>query len=231
PGSPLPSLIEAAAFEDWAWAARGHGDVNSVSGAGWLWFAARVEMAAASLREAPPSAESTPLWYELSFEVGVDQARGLTALRGIFDAGAARFPDYLPLYRQMVRALMPRWFGSYQKVDQFINAEYASTAPRTGFEMYARLYWTFAELSGDTEDIFTDGLADWQSMKRGFQELVARYPQSDYVLNVFANFACRAGDKPEYLALRPQLVKRFSASAWSGEYTFDECDRRLSKML
>ncbi len=229
PRSPLPTLIEAMAFEDWAWAARGGGYANSVSGAGWLWFAARVEMAATSLRSAPASAGSTPLWYELSFEVGIDQAQNLAALRGTFDAGAARFPDYLPLYQEMLRALMPRWYGSYRKVDQFINAEYASTAPRTGFEMYTRLYWMFAKLSGDTEDIFTDGLADWGSMKSGFQELVTRYPRSDYLLNVFANFACRAGDEPEYFALRAQAVKRFSASAWSGEYTLADCDRRLSR--
>lgn len=95
--------------------------------------------------------------------------------------------------------------------------------------MYTRLYWMFAKLSGDTEDIFTDGLADWGSMKSGFQELVARYPRSDYVLNVFANFACRAGDKPEYSALRAQAMKRFSGSAWSGEYTVADCDARLGK--
>lgn len=227
PRSPLPALVEAMAFEDWAWQARGGGYANSVSGAGWLWYAARVEMAATSLREAPASARATPLWYELSLEVGIDQSRGLPALRGIFDAGAARFPDYLPIYDEMLRALMPRWFGSYQKVDRFINAEYASSASHTGFQMYTRLYWMFAGLSGDKEDIFTDGLADWNSMKSGFQELMARYPRSDYLLNVFANFACRAGDQIEYAALRPQVMRRFSASAWSGEYTLADCDRRV----
>lgn len=227
PRSPLPTLIEAMAFEDWAWTARGSGYANSVSGAGWLLFSGRMEMAATSLSEAPASAGATPLWYQLSLELGIAQSKDLDGLRGIFDAGAARFPDYLPIYRQMLRALMPRWGGSYDKVDRFINAEYAKSAPRTGFELYARLYWIFAVLSGDDENIFTDGSADWGSMKSGFQELIARYPQSDYLLNVFANFTCRVGDKTEYAALRPLVAARLSASAWSGEFKLADCDGRM----
>lgn len=227
PGSSLPALMEAMAFEEWAWSARGGGYANSVSGAGWLWFAARVEMAATSLREAPASASQTPLWYTLSIDIGIDQAKKLAQMRAIFDEGAARFPDYLPLYSAMLRVLQPRWYGSYLDTDRFINAQYAKAAPRTGFQMYARLYWIDAEISGDDVDIFTDGSADWNSMKTGFQQLVARYPRSDYVLNVFANFACRSGDKPEYAALRSQLASRFSASAWSGEYKIGDCDRRM----
>jgi rhomboid protease GluP len=227
PRSPLPTLIEAMAFEDWAWAARGSGYANSVSGASWMLFSARIEMAAASLRAAPKTAGATPLWYQLSLEVGIAQSRDLAALRGIFDAGAAPFPDYMPLYRQMLRALMPRWLGSYLKVDQFINAEYANSAPRLGFQLYTRLYWMFADLSGDDVDIFTDGLADWNSMKRGFAQLGVRYPRSDYLLNVFASFACRAGDKTEYAALRQQVAARFSASAWSGKFTLADCDQSM----
>lgn len=227
PRSPLPSLFEVMAFEDWAWAARGGGYANSVSGAGWVWYAARVEMAATSLRKAPASAAETPLWYTLSLNLGIDQSKKLAELRGIFDAGAARFPDYLPLYRQMLRALMPRWLGSYVEADRFINAQYARSAPQSGFQMYARLYWMFAKLSGDDVDIFTDGNADWAPMKSGLQQLVARYPRSDYMLNVFANFSCRSGDKPEYATLRPQVAARYSASAWSGEYMVSDCDRRM----
>jgi rhomboid protease GluP len=227
PHSPLPALIEAMVFEEWAWAARGGGYANSVSGTAWTLYSTRIEMAATSLREAAAAAAATPLWYQLSLKVGIDQSKTLSALRGIFDAGAARFPDYMPLYRQMLRALMPRWLGSDREVYQFINAEYASTAPRAGFEMYTRLYWMYASLSGDEVDIFTEGLADWDSMKSGFQELVSRYPRSDYMLNVFANFACRAGDKSEYAALRPQVASRFSATVWRGDYALADCDRRV----
>lgn len=227
PRSPLPTLIEAMVFEDWAWAARGAGYASSVSGTAWTLYSTRVEMAATSLREAPAAAQATPLWYELSLEVGIAQSQKLAVLRGMFDAGAERFPDYLPLYRQMLRALMPRWFGSDREVYQFINGQYATTAPRNGFEMYTRLYWMYAVLSGDKVDIFTEGLADWDSMKSGFQELVARYPRSDYMLNVFANFACRAGDKSEYAALRPRIASRLSASVWWGDYALADCDRRF----
>jgi hypothetical protein len=55
------------------------------------------------------------------------------------------------------------------------------------------------------------------------------YPKSDYVLNVYANFACRAGDKATYQALRPRLTTRESASAWSDKYSIETCDKRVAK--
>lgn len=224
PRSPLPGLIEASAFESWAWEARGHGDINSVSSQAWALYAARMEMAAASLDESAGQERSSPLWYETSIDIGIDRGLTLDQLRAIFDQGSARFPDYLPLYHSMLRALMPRWRGSYQQVDQFINAIYATTAPTEGFQMYVRLYWMYGRMEGDDVDIFTDALASWPSMSDGFRQLMARYPHSDFILNAYANSACRAGDKSAYGSLRPQLNSRFSASAWTNKFTLKSCD-------
>jgi membrane associated rhomboid family serine protease len=224
PQSPLPGLIEAMAFEDWAWAARGHGFANTVSTQVWSVFAGRTEMASESLRESATQARSTPLWYWLSLTVGLDEGHPLDQLQVIFDQGSARFPHYRPLYRAMLRALMPRWGGSYRKVDAFINAAYAKTAPDEGFQMYAQLYWAYGLLEGDDVDIFTDALASWSSMSAGFRQLLAKYPRSDYILNAYADFACRAGDRAQYKTLRPELNRRFSASAWTRKFTLKHCD-------
>lgn len=224
PQSPMPGLVEAMIFRNWAWAARGHGYANSVSTQTWAVFAARNEMAAESLRQAADRGRSTPLWYELSLDVGLDQGLGLDRLRAIFDQGSARFPAYLPLYRSMLRALMPRWGGSYQKVDEFINAMYAKSAPTEGFRMYTLLYWAYGLVEGDDVNIFTDARASWPSMSDGFTQLLETYPRSDYVLNAYADFACRAGDRARYEALRLQLDTRFSASAWTRRFTLKSCD-------
>ena len=227
PQSPLPGLIEALIFEDWAWAARGHGYANSVSAQTWAVYAARMEMASVSLDESARQARSTPLWYALSIDVGFDHGLAPDRLRTILDQGSRRFPGYLPLYRAMLRTLMPRWGGSYRKVDQFINGVYARTAPAQGFQTYTQLYWAYGILEGDDVNIFTDGQASWPSMSDGFKQLMARYPASDYVLNGYADFACRAGDKAQYQALRPQLDARFSASAWTKKFTLQSCDSKF----
>jgi len=227
PDSPLPGVMEAMIFEDWAWSARGTGAANSVSTQAWAVFAARTEMAAVSLRQSASQGRSTPLWYWLSISIGLDQSLTSDQLRAIFDEGSARFPGYLPLYRAMLRVLMPRWGGSYQKVDEFINAIYAKTWPTEGTRMYTQLYWAYGLMEGDDVNIFTDAQAEWTFMKPGFKQLLAGYPRSDYVLNAYADFACRAEDKAQYEALRPQLATRFSASAWTKKFTLAACDSKF----
>src|SRR6185437_8739550 len=80
PGSIYPELVEADVFEDWAWAARGTGAADQVSGQSWLVFAHRAEMAADALRQLGRRSDEDPDWYELSLGVGLDQSLNPEAL-------------------------------------------------------------------------------------------------------------------------------------------------------
>lgn len=223
-----PDIVEAMLFSDWAWGVRGGGYANSVSQQAFALFAHRTEMAAAALRDTAAVANSSPLWHQLSLAVGLDQSLGAETLRDIFNRGFVDFPMHLPLHRQMLRSLMPRWGGSYEAVDKFITDVHNHTVRRLGFEMYARLYWIYASLEGDDVDIFSDAKADWPIMRSGFDDMVRHYPHSDYVLNVYANFACRAGDKDKYHALRSVIATRESAAAWSDKFSLQSCDKRFA---
>jgi len=226
--SIFADLVEAMVFNEWAYAARGTGTANSISGQNMAVYAYRAEMAAAGLLELSGRASRNPLWYALSLDVGLEQSKDLEQLRAIFDAGVKNAPIYRPLYRRMLRILMPRWLGSYEHVDKFINTIHAQTAPTRGYEQYAELYSVYARLEGDALDLFRDTPAVWSGMRTGYLGLVKRYPASDAVLNNFANFACRAGDSVEYKRLRNDVVKRFSSTAWSGKYSLDACDKQLA---
>jgi hypothetical protein len=201
-GSVFADLVEAMAFADWAYAARGTGGADTISGQNMALYAYRAEMAAAALRALKDRAANYPLWYTLSMDVGVDQAqdkeKAKEQLRPLFDQGTKISPGYGPLYARMLRILMPRWFGSIEEVDQFINAIYAQTAPTRGYERYTELYSAYARMEGDDLDLFQNTPAFWSGMRTGFYGLVKRHPSSDVILNSFANFACRAGDKAEY---------------------------------
>jgi membrane associated rhomboid family serine protease len=230
-GSIFAELVEAMAFADWAYAARGTGGADTISGQNMALFAYRAEMAAAALSELKDRAAKYPLWYTLSMDVGVDQAKEKEEtkekLRPLFDQGVKIAPNYRSLYARMLHALMPRWFGSFEEVDQFINAIYAQTAPIRGYERYTQLYSMYVRMEGDDLDLFRDTPAFWGGIRSGFYGLVKRYPTSDVILNSFANFACRAGDKAEYNRLRSDIGKRFSATAWSSKYSMDACDKQL----
>jgi membrane associated rhomboid family serine protease/tetratricopeptide (TPR) repeat protein len=222
-----PDLVEAMIFQAWAWSVRGHGYANSVSAQAWAVFAHRTEMAAATLKETSDRASSSPLWYQLSLGVGLDQSLSADDLHAIFDRGVARFPEYLPLYQGMLRISMPRWLGSYDKVDQLITDSSAkSSAPD---ETYARLYWVYSSLERDEINIFSDAQAKWPMMKRGLREMMNHYPKSNIVLNAFEKFACIAGDSDEYKAARSGIETHLAASAWSDRVSLKSCDRKISE--
>jgi membrane associated rhomboid family serine protease len=230
-GSVYADLVEAMVFADWAYAARGTGPADSITSQNMALYNYRSEMAAAALADLQNRAAQYPLWYTLSLDVGVDQAtdkdKAKERLRPLFDRGIEISPGYGPLYGRMLRILMPRWFGSYEEVDLFINAIYAQTAPARGYERYTELYSMYARMEGDELDLFRDTPAFWSGMRTGFYGLLKRYPTSDVILNRFANFACRAGDKAEYNRLRDSVSKRFSATAWSTKYSIETCDKQL----
>jgi membrane associated rhomboid family serine protease len=225
--SVMADLAEAMYLSDWAWTARGSGFANSISPQNLAIYEYRTEMAAASLADVAERAANNPLWYTLSLNVGLDQTKDKQELRDIFDQGRAKAPNYRPLYRGMLRILMPRWGGSYEEVDKFINEIKEKSSKERGYERYAELYSMYAQLEGDELDLFADTPAFWSGMRQGYLGLVRRYRTSASVLNSFADFACRAGDKETYSRLRHDVGMRVVSAAWSAKYSIKSCDQNL----
>jgi membrane associated rhomboid family serine protease len=227
PSSSEPDVVEALMFRDWAYAARGNGDISTVSQQAQVLFVMRSEMAAEDLREIAPAGRNNPLWYQLSLAVGRDQSVSIDDLRAIFDKGAARFPDYMPLYRQMLTTLMPRWEGTTADVDAFI-VDVAKKAGRGQIDpaMYARLYLIDAYLEGDDFDVVDQAPANMMTMKAGVQSLLRLHPLSDYMLNEAAHYYCSINDIMDFRVLRPRLINHVSSSAWPDKLSIATCAAR-----
>ncbi len=217
-------LVEADALENWAWSARGHGYANAVMPGQMALFNFRVEMAAADLADIAIPAQTNPLWYQWSLNNRLDDSETAIQMRSRFEAGRAKFPRYWPMYQAMLRALMPRWGGSYGQVDGFILAMSVDKGSRFDAARYARLYTMYSDLEGPDFDPFTAVPADWSTMKAGYDELIARYPHSEYLLNRYDNFACRARDRNVYRRLRTMIGRRVLPSVWTKSYTLAKCD-------
>ncbi len=226
-GTIEPDLVEIMLFREWAWAARGGGSSDTVSAQASMLFTYRTEMAAAALEDLADQGAANPLWYELSLEVGTDQSIGPQNLRKIFDQGHAKFPDYPPIYTRALRGLAPRWGGSFDQVDALIRDVSIRPGADADPALYARLYWSYANIEWDEADIFRDAQADWQIMNAGFYQLLKRYPNSDLVLNAAARFACQANDIDRYFDLRSQLDGRASSTAWTTKITPQSCDKKI----
>jgi rhomboid protease GluP len=236
PGSVQADLIESMVFLNWAWAVRGHGAANEVTQQAWALFAHRTEMATAALQDLSQESPKQPLWYVLSLDVGLDQSLDANTLRATFNRGAVRFPNYRPLYRSMLRALMPRWGGSYMKVDNFIddvsygfldNRSHRGENPVRDLEKYAALYWIYDSLEQDDINIFHDAFAAWPAMRAGLTAIAEHHPTSDFVVNGFARFACLGGDADQYKQLRSRLGQHYSTTAWTEKVTLESCDKKF----
>jgi membrane associated rhomboid family serine protease len=227
PDSVYPELIQSLIFRSWAWAGRGHGYANSISPQAWAMFAQRTEMAAMGLSEVVERANTNPLWYQLSLDVGLDQSKTVDELRSIFNRGVVEQRDYWPLYTRMLRILMPRWLGSQDDISRFIREVSVRPNGERDFAKYARLYWSYSSLENDDATLFGGPLAVWSTMREGFMELLREHPNSDFILNAYAKFACMADDAVSYGAVRPKLRDRLSSVAWSDKVSLKDCDERF----
>jgi membrane associated rhomboid family serine protease len=144
----MAELVEAMVFQQWAWTARGHGAAREISAQAWYHFRHRVQMAAAALRSVEAQGKGWPIWHDLSLDVALDLSDDVDEIRAIVDRGHAQFPEYLPLYTSMLRVLMPRWIGSYEKVEQFISDVTRADSADQDMALYAQLYWSYFLLGG-----------------------------------------------------------------------------------
>ena len=96
--------------------------------------------------------------------------------------------------------------------------------------MYALLYWALSGGEWD-KDPFKDLHIPWKNMKRGFDDLIKRYPDSQWNLHHYAFFSCRANDGKTFNQLRPKLdvqMLHLMPPIWNQAYTLDYCTDRFS---
>ncbi|MGL6224974.1 MAG: rhomboid family intramembrane serine protease [Steroidobacteraceae bacterium] len=223
PGSAIPDLLEADFYQQLAWAARGGGTAETVRAQDWQLFHYRIRLAQAIMDEIDPRAHAQPYWHTNSIHLALEGSATVEEMRALFDAGAQTFPGYLPLYKAMLRVLMPRWKGSTAAVNDFID----EVSRSRGDSMYARLHAYDARLEGDDGNVL-EGNVDWDRIRSGFEQLQQQHAASDFILNEFAYMACRRGDARTYAGLSGLAGQRASSTAWSEGFSLASCDGKFA---
>ena len=167
--------------------------------------------------------------------LGIGKEEGWTPeqLETVADAGLKRNPRDIELYMLVVSALLPESRDGeldQQALDGFIRKAGAQTHRALGAGLYAVLYTNVATRKYGHR-LFRDTLADWPTMKKGFEDLHARYPDTPALRNRFAYIACVAEDKTTLLALIDELGDELDASQWgaNGARTMENCERLARK--
>jgi hypothetical protein len=228
PKSPGAALLEAVYWRKLAWQARGGGYASSVTPEGWRLFRQRLERAKQTLSAAESYAASNPLWYEEYLDVSIGLGAPVEYQLAYYDRGIKAFPQYFPLHFPMIRALQPKWGGSYELIAGFIEAVVNRSPTAESAQLYTRLWWYVGQISPDDLSLFSDMGASWARMKDGFESLHARYPQSVWTLSNYASFACRAGDMRTYIRLKNELGAKVYKKAFPSNASIDVCDERAA---
>ncbi len=227
PRSAAAAIAEARYWSDYGWSARGDGPASSVAPEGWRLLSERLENAQKVLTDSKPYASESPLWGRVQIEVGLGLNWSKAELLRVFQESAARQPYFYSLYTEMVNALLPKWGGSWELVDDFIRAAVKNTEAVEGYSLYSRLYWAVDPCNCNGPGLFTNSLANWPDMKRGFEDLIHRYPHSAWLANRYAAYACMAGDKDTFVRLRLTIGKIIVPAAWPQSPSLDVCDHRF----
>lgn len=213
PNSITAVLLEAGIWRAAAWSARGPGYASHVSAEGWKLFRTRLEKAEAVLRASRTIAGKSAIWYVMYLDTLLELGRPASDRDAAFREGVARFPDYDQLYFEYLRAYLPQWGGSEQEPFAVVDAITNGGKSDEDAIRYARMMWYVSQAAHfrENSDIFTKG-AKWPVMKRGFQLIHERFPDSVWNASNFLSFACNANDKEAF------AVWRADVGANSGKY-------------
>lgn len=231
PDSAAVDIVEAMILRQWAWSARGSGYASSVTPEGWKLFKEKLQRAEAVLLRSKDKSSKNPLWYQEYLEVALGLGWNEAEYRALYKAAIAQFPDYDEFYCSMASYLWPQWHGSVEAFDAYVNEAVRQTQSKKGKILYARLYWYFAISQAEDFSLFEESGANWNDMKSGFEQLTKAHPDSMWLVNNYATFACRAGDADTYRRLRKQIGDRRYDEAWPSNLNMEVCDERLTKPI
>ena len=221
PDSRLRPAVEVVELQCQAWRARGGGYGHTVPEEGHKIFREKLQLAARKLGESEAVGKDSPLWWWAGLIVAGSSGMPATQFDEMFAEATRRFPSYQPLYYTRVNYHLPQWGGSYQAVEDFAQRSAEATSDREGQAMYA---WIYADLGRKVRDLFGSSQVSWPRMKKGFEDLNARYPDI-WNKNLFATFACRARDKETTGKLLLELGDTASLGAYSDGITNEGCRR------
>jgi len=221
PDSPTPRLVTAQLLANTAWSYRGSGYARTVPRDRWEAFRRQNAEAAEFISKQKAVAVRDPYWYELTLLLGQRDGMDDAAYMAIFDEAVARYPRFYPLYFNAVSNFSPKWGGSAEAIEAFARHALEKVPRKDRAALYTRIYWV-ASQNQYGSDLFTDSYVDWRLMRQGIDDVLARYP-TDWNLQNFAFFACRALDKPKARQLISRITAPPDREAWESFMAYDKC--------
>ena len=228
--SPFAAILETRYWLSNAYLARGQGAINTVTPEGLKIYREWLKKAESTLIQSKPYAATSPLWYKEYLNLTADLGWPVEKRLALFNEAIERHPKFIDCFDSTVIGLLPKWGGSWQLVETFAQNAVKSGETAEGKIRYSEIYVRVAnnELTDPNFNLFRDTSISWPTMREGFKDMMARYPNSTWNANRFAVFACKAQDKEAYQSIRPYIGKAFVYEAWDfKQELLVACDKKF----
>lgn len=226
PKSSLAYILHAEVLVQHAWSYRGGGYAKDVPPEAWADFHGYLRRAADYLKAHADVTLTDSSAHALLLRIGTGLGWDDATLRRIQQDGLKRNADDVMLYFDMLTPLLPKWGGDPDTLDRYIRQATKETQADYGMGMYARLYGAAADMDFGHR-LFEDSQVDWPTMKKGYEDMQARFPNSPARRNHFAHMACLAKDRATLVALLAELGPTIDASQWgpNPQRSLESCQR------
>lgn len=208
PHSITPRVALAETYVNYAWEARGHGYVNTVSETGWKLFNERAAEARKILQQASSLPEKCPEWYVAMQDVALAQGWDPASKQALLEQAVKFEPDYFYCYRRYAVSILPQWDGEEGQLESFLQ----STADRIGGSAGDVLYFQVASLVVCCID--QPMKFSWPRIQRGFHALERQYGQAPENWNKLARMAAIYGDPVVANEMLAKVGDQWSDEIW-----------------
>jgi hypothetical protein len=229
PDSPSAIIVHARMLVSRAWTYRGSGWGRDLSDSQRNGFNTYLERAREVLDRHREVGSRDPEWYSLRIEVmnglNADKATILALAREALDHEST----YQPIDYVAANALLPKWGGSTEDLQQFVTLAVAKSSAAQGNQAYARIMFNIARADPEPVTALTQAGVQWPVLKASLEEISVAYPDP-WNLNAERAMACLMGTRADYDAVLPRVSPNLKSVAWFDKVsTWPDCQRQQER--
>lgn len=229
PDSPSAIVAHARMLVSRAWMYRGSDWGRNLSDSQRNGFNTFLERAREVLDLHREVGSRDPEWYSLRIQVmnglNTDKATILALAREALDHEST----YQPLDYVAANALLPKWDGSREELQQFVALAVAKSSAVEGSQAYARIMFNIARADPEPVRALTQVGVQWPVLKTSLEEISVAYPDP-WNLNTERAMTCLMGTRAEYDAVAPRVSPHLISVAWFDKVSsWPDCQRRQER--